>query len=138
MYFIPAQRQNRRAGLPKGAGVNMTVLESMRLCGVDTETTLHRFAGNESLLKRFVQKFPQDPTYQSLSEAIKGGDPSLVERSAHTLKGIAANLGYQTLSDRCADLVAAVRQGEYGSNVGLFQNITEEYDKIVNAIGQIA
>lgn len=109
----------------------------MQLCGVDTETTLHRFAGNESLLKRFVQKFPQDPTYQSLREAVEGDEPAQVERAAHTLKGIAANLGYQALSDRCADLVSAIRNGETGDNAALFQSVTEEYDKIVRAIGQI-
>lgn len=115
----------------------MTLLESMQSCGVDTATTLRRFADNAALLERFVLKFPQDPTYSALADAIRGNDASLIERLAHTLKGTAANLGYQELSDRCASLVSAVRSGQTEDHPALFQAIKEEYERVVGAIGQI-
>lgn len=115
----------------------MTLLESMQTCGVDTEATLRRFGNNSGLLERFVLKFPQDPTFSSLTEAIPGEDFELMERLAHTLKGTSANLGYQELSDRCAALVAALRGGQREGLAGLFQPISEEYQRVVGAIGQI-
>lgn len=115
----------------------MTLLESMQLCGVDTATTLRRFADNTALLERFVLKFPQDPTFSSLAEAIGGTDTTLIERLAHTLKGTSANLGYQELSNRCASLVNAIRAGQSEGLPALFQPIEEEYGRVVSAIGQI-
>lgn len=115
----------------------MTLLESMESCGVDTEATLRRFGNNSSLLERFVLKFPQDPTFASLTEAVPGEDFELIERLAHTLKGTSANLGFQTLSDQCAALVTALRSGQREGLSGLFQKVSQEYQRVVDAIGQI-
>lgn len=115
----------------------MTLLESMQSCGVDTEVTLRRFAGNTALLERFVRKFPSDPTFTSLADALPGGDIELIERLAHTLKGTSANLGYQALSDQCAAMVNAVREGQRKDLDVLFRPIETEYRRVISAIETI-
>ena len=54
-----------------------------------------------------------DPTYFSLVEAVEKKDYSLIEREAHTLKGVAANLGLDSLRYASDGLVQAVRRKEY-------------------------
>lgn len=89
----------------------MTFLEAMELVVNDVQTTLRRFGGNQALWERFVRKYPDDPTFLSLQRAIAGNDSQEIERAAHTLKGTAGNLGFQTLSDAAAALVSDVRAG---------------------------
>ena len=94
----------------------MNLKDALELAGVDYEMTLNRFSNNAMLLERFVKKFPGDKTFQELDAAVGDKRFGDVERAAHTLKGIAANLGFQYLSDLSAEvvnLVRSLRQGQY-------------------------
>lgn len=53
-----------------------------------------RFCGNENLLEKFVVKFLKDPTYKNLEGSVNEGDRQGIEMNAHTLKGVAGNLGF--------------------------------------------
>ena len=68
--------------------------------------------GNENLLKKFVKNFPDDPTYGRLCEAMEAKDWPQVEMSAHTLKGVEANLSFSKLFQASADLVSVIRAQE--------------------------
>lgn len=72
----------------------MNLKDALELAGVDYEMTLNRFSNNAMLLERFVKKFPGDKTFQELDAAVGDKRFGDVERAAHTLKGIAANLGF--------------------------------------------
>lgn len=106
------------------------------LCA-DVQGTLHRFSGNRALLKKFMLKFPQDTTFEELGTAVVRGDYEAVETTAHTLKGVAANLGFVRLYETCGDLVQAVRQGQYESISALFELTKEEYEKIVSCLSRV-
>ena len=77
--------------------------------GEDYPVIIGRFMGNENLLKKFVKNFPDDPTYGRLCEAMEAKDWPQVEMSAHTLKGVAANLSFSKLFQASADLVPVYR-----------------------------
>lgn len=116
----------------------MELFAVLQQAGVDVETTLHRFCGNEALLSRFVKKFLEDITYPSLRQAMKTLDRGDIEISAHTLKGTAANLGFQRLSDCCNAVVQAVREGQGDNQLQqCFETASEEYRRIINLIAQI-
>lgn len=61
----------------------------------------------------------------------------LVETSAHTLKGVSANLGFEKLSEICAQMVMAVREGENEKITPLFHIAQEEYDAVLQCLKQI-
>ena len=111
----------------------------MELAGVDFEMTLNRFSNNEGLLERFVKKFPNDKTFEELNAAVSGKRYGDVERSAHTLKGIAANLGFQYLSDLSAEVVNLVRSEHYDKdNIGVaFSRVAKEYEKVVSCVNRL-
>lgn len=117
----------------------MTVLEALRGAGVDTEATIYRFGGNQILLEKFVRKFPHDETYSSLMAAVKVDNVEKMKNFAHTLKGTAANLGFEELSNRCAALVSALRNGSISVDVTepLVEKIKQEYKKIIDIILRI-
>ena len=115
----------------------MTLEEVMRETGVDKETTLRRFSGNTSLLARIIRQYPADPTFGELETALAEGNQKNVERAAHTLKGVAANLGFQPLSDKCAEMVAMVRNGRLEGQQDCFEDIAAEHAKIVGCIQRL-
>ena len=67
--------------------------ELLERIGVDAPATVARLGGMESILRRFILKFPQDPTFSALAHAYDIRDMKALERHVHTLKGLTANLG---------------------------------------------
>ena len=98
---------------------------------------LSRFAGNEMLLVRFVKKFPSDTSFSNLAEAVKNSDYDSAEMYAHTIKGVAANLGLNYLSEKSADIVAAVRAKDYEAVSPAFEEMSQLYADIVSDIGNL-
>ena len=61
--------------------------------GVDYDATLRRFAGNMALYLRVLGMLPNDKSLEKLGAAIDSGDLDSAFEAAHTLKGVAGNLG---------------------------------------------
>lgn len=114
----------------------MNLEEAMTTAGVDYEITLNRFSNNEKLLEKFVRKFPGDATFSNLQEAVSEKRYPEIERAAHTLKGIAANLGFQNLSELNAEIVNLIRSGQFADKEleGVFSKISGEYEKIIDCV----
>lgn len=55
------------------------------------------------------------------------------------MKGIAANLGFQYLSDLSAEVVNLVRSDHYDKdNIGIvFSRVAEEYEKVVSCVNRL-
>ena len=104
---------------------------------MDLEHTLKRFAGNAALLERFVRKLPDDPTFGQLEEAMAVNHLEDAERAAHTLKGVAANLGFQTLSDISAKLMQALRDKDTDLAQTLLTEVREERVRVLGLIAAI-
>lgn len=112
----------------------MAIEDVFKAAGADEAAVLKRFSGSKALIVRFFKKFPNDPSFASLQSALAEQRYADVEQAAHTLKGVSANLGFQPLSDLCADLMEKVRKGETTNLDALFQSIAEQYHAIVDAI----
>lgn len=110
------------------------VLESL---GVDYEVLKERFSYNENLLRKFILKFPGDDCYHQLQLAIESEDYETIMRMAHTLKGLAANLGFDQLSFKCNDLVQYLRENGRDDVIKLNRAIGEEYNRIITGLALI-
>ena len=90
----------------------MTIQECYRNLGGDFNRTEKRLSG-AGMIRRFLLRFPQDPTFSSLCQAMREGDRAAAFRCAHTLKGVCANLGLDRLLDSSGRLTEALRaEGE--------------------------
>jgi CheY-like chemotaxis protein len=65
------------------------------IIGLDTEDGLTRVAGNRKLYLKLLRQFieQQGPALGQIAAALATGDMALAERHAHTLKGVAGNIG---------------------------------------------
>ena len=94
------------------------------------------FSGNMTLYQRFLKKFPDDSTYASLCAAVDAGDTAQIEMGAHTLKGIAGNLGIGDLFALSTELLAEVRNGNKDITPTM-EKLTAEYERVVSYIAQL-
>lgn len=115
----------------------MRIDEIEQYLDIDFQRLLSRFSDNRMLLIRFMKKFPNDETYSVLKDSVDKEDYEKVLTSAHTLKGISANLGFDKLSNLCAQMVGDIREGSYDNVLAVFQEIAKEYQLVVEVIDKI-
>ena len=105
----------------------MTLKEFYAAVGGDYADAMGRLM-NEKMAKRFLRKFPKDPSYTELSQAMQAADYDTAFRGAHTLKGVAYNLSLTELGDRASALTEALRPGHEE------QRIPAELQKLLAAV----
>jgi signal transduction histidine kinase/CheY-like chemotaxis protein len=82
--------------------------------GLDQEGALKRVGGNKGLLRDLLTQFvaKEAGAAEEVSAALKSGDRQLAERLAHTVKGVAANIGIVSVSSAAAKLEKAIREDD--------------------------
>ncbi len=103
---------------------------------IDGPVLRSRFAGMDNIAERFLMKFPGDATFQLLKQALDEGQMEEAERAAHTLKGVAANLGLDDLSSRAAACVNLIRSDDLEGARGQYSAISTEYERIVQILSR--
>jgi two-component system sensor histidine kinase/response regulator len=80
---------------------------------VDAADGLARVAGNARLLRSLLERFAADQAGAAaeIARALEGGDRKTAERVAHTVKGVAGNLGMRTIHASAGKLERALRDG---------------------------
>lgn len=105
----------------------MTNQDILITAGLDYEKTLKRFSGNAALVERFARKFPTDPSFSQLSEAMTEKQYEEAEHAAHTLKGVAGNLGFLHLADLSSDVVECLRRSAFPEAERSFAAVADAY-----------
>jgi CheY-like chemotaxis protein len=106
-----ARRAEQEISAPAQAG-DETADELPDLEGIDTDAGLSRVAGNLGLYRRLLLKLAdtQARAPEAIRAALDAGDREKARREAHTLKGVAANLGAMTLQRSAAKVESAIRK----------------------------
>lgn len=92
---------------------------------------------SEILIRRFAVKFLSDTTFKDLADGIAAGDWEKAFRAAHTMKGVALNLGFGTLCSASSELTEALRSREPLQNMALFEAVKSAYVEAIEAIKAI-
>jgi len=81
--------------------------------GLNSAEGLLRVAGNRKLYLKLLRQFSvqQSDAPVQITELLKAGDRHAAERTAHTVKGVAANLGVKTLQLAAGELEKAIHDG---------------------------
>lgn len=84
------------------------------IAGIKVGDGLNRVAGNRRLYRDLLGQFAakQADAAAQISTAIESGDLKLAERIAHTVKGVAGNLGITEVQSAAQKLEKALRDGE--------------------------
>ncbi len=112
----------------------MTLSEFYSFLGESLDEVLERLRMEERVVK-YLGLFLSDPSFNELKEAFASKDAKAAFRAAHTLKGVAANLGLNTLSSSSSALTEDLRPGDFTANSQtLLEKVESDY---VNAVGGI-
>ena len=111
----------------------MTLQECYAALGGDYEEVLSRLR-SENLVRKFLLKFPADPSYDLLTSSLAGSDWPEAFRGAHTIKGVCQNLSFTTLYRSSAQLCDALREGRPPQDPGLVRQVIQDYETTVSAI----
>lgn len=114
----------------------MNIYEIYALAGENATDVVNRF-GSEVVVEKFALRFLDDPSYENLVSALSSDDTQAAFRAAHTLKGIAANLGFNNLYVAASRLTEKLRGNENADTYAEFNDVRAEYAKVVAAIKRI-
>ena len=109
-------------------------MELLENAGIKCEEAIYRFSGNEEMFESFLKKFLTDPSYGKLEAAIKAGDYKEAFSAGHTLKGVTANLGINSVYEVLNPLVEALRHEDKVPYDEMFAKVTQAHEKICDVI----
>jgi len=94
-----------------GAAVRAADQTLPAIGGLDAQDGLSRVAGNRNLYLKLLRQFEeqQDSIVEQISTALVKGDFPLAERLAHTLKGVAGNIGAKPVQAATGKLEKIIR-----------------------------
>lgn len=80
--------------------------------GADVATTLKRFMGNETIYLKFIIKFLDDKNYETIKDGLKQNDYEKAFTGAHSLKGVAGNLGLNPVYEAASEMSELLRNAK--------------------------
>ncbi len=105
--------------------------------GSNAATIISRLGGSSALVERFLGKFPSDGSMQALRTALDSGETQVAFRAAHTMKGLCANLGLQTLFEKASAVTELLRAGSLEEARTALPELEEEYKRTLEALRSI-
>lgn len=115
----------------------MDLKEFYVLVGGNADEMVARLGGSEDLVKRFVKKFAEDKTFGSLVDALSKDDVDVAFRAAHTIKGVAANLGLEHLYAKAVTVTELLRSRNIAEAKNAMPSLDDEYQKTLALIAKL-
>jgi hypothetical protein len=117
----------------------MTLNECYEAMGANYQEVQGRLRTDERI-SRFLMKFPRDPSYEQLCDAMAKKDAPEAFRASHTLKGVSQNLSLTQLY-RSADTLCEALRGKDSfepSCEPLFETVKENYATVIDCIAKLS
>jgi HPt (histidine-containing phosphotransfer) domain-containing protein len=116
----------------------MTVKEFYDSIGSDYNAALSRLM-DDAFITKLLTKFKADKNYANLSTTLEAGDGKAAFVAAHTLKGLALNMGLDSLGNAASELTEALRGDAPDVEKGksLLPAVVAEYQKVDAALSQL-
>jgi two-component system, sensor histidine kinase and response regulator len=105
--------------------------------GLDAKDGLSRVAGNRKLYLKLLRQFAeqQGPAVTQVTDALTKGDTALAERLAHTLKGVAGNIGAKSVQTAAGALEKLIRErAEVAAVESAKQQVAAALDPLVTQL----
>jgi HPt (histidine-containing phosphotransfer) domain-containing protein len=99
--------------------------DRLTVYGADITGALERFVGDEELYGECLALFLEDPSFAALDRALSAGNFSAAFDAAHTLKGVAGNLGLTPMYRAISALVEPLRSRDGSRLDARYQSVME-------------
>ena len=119
----------------------MSITECYASFGGNYEDVKERLR-SDALIERFAVKFLSDTSYENLCNAMKDRQYPEAFRAAHTIKGVAMNLGFSKLAGSASQLTELLRDCE-GKEIDenqckeFFDEVSADYQAVITAVGKL-
>ncbi|MCI8484547.1 MAG: Hpt domain-containing protein [Lachnospiraceae bacterium] len=117
--------------------MNQEIKEQLSAAGMNVEGALERLMNNEMLLERLLIKFKADTNFAGLEKALGENKYEEAFHFAHTLKGVAGNLGMEKLMDADSLVVERLRRQDYEGMEADMAALQEAYTQIMEILQKI-
>jgi polar amino acid transport system substrate-binding protein len=109
------------------------------LPGISVKSGLTRVGGNRKLYRKLLGKFHRNhgDVAKDIKDALDKDDPETATRLAHTIKGLAGNIGAQDLHLAATDLNAALRQDQTENIPGLLDAFSKALNRVLISIANL-
>lgn len=98
---------------------------------IDTEDALKRVMGSKNIYKKLMASYKANNYAGKLIEDHNRGDIAEAVKSAHAVKGVAANLSFKKLHELSVNIEASLKSGELCPEMiaefETAENLTREY-----------
>ncbi len=112
----------------EGVTVNMSqLMDKLATYGVDIAETMERFVEDEDLYAECLTSFLEDEAFDALKAALDTPDYRMAFEHAHTLKGIAGNMGLTPLFHEICGMVEDLRANKYDDLGSHYDGIMREF-----------
>ncbi len=104
--------------------------------GLKMEAALQRVGGNVKLMRKLLARFAetQIDVMQRIGDAIENNDVEAATREAHTVKGLAGNIGASGVADSAARLEQMLAQGVVEGRDAAMETLALELQEVVGVI----
>jgi HPt (histidine-containing phosphotransfer) domain-containing protein len=120
-----ASRDRSLRDVPTRRAKAESALNPLQIEGVDVSGGLNRVSGNARLYRQLLEQFvrKQSSAAEEIATALDEGHRALAEQRAHSLKGVAGNLGIDGIFHYAGKVERAIRESR-GDLVGLLEELT--------------
>lgn len=100
-------------------------IEELRAWGCDVEGALERFLEDEELYYSCLKMVSEDASLARLEEQLRAGEVEEAFDSAHTLKGIIANVGLTPMFEIIVRIVEPLRTGQIENLLAIYEELIQ-------------
>ncbi|KIX15324.1 response regulator [Dethiosulfatarculus sandiegensis] len=124
---------------PKSAKLETEIELPSHIPGLDIKAGLTRLGGNKKLYWNLLIKLGSE--YEGMADDInrawEKGEKAEAERMAHSVKGVAGNVGAMDLAQKAADLETCMKQEDKENLPGLLEAFSFSLSQLISALKQI-
>ncbi len=104
----------------------------------DKGEALKMFEDDEEFLKELAEMFINDAPEQmsEIKEAVDSRDSKALERSAHKLKGAAANFGKNATTDTAFRLETVGEKNNLDGAEEVYETLVKDVERLMNALNE--
>lgn len=102
--------------------------------GINVDSALERFMGNEKMLEKYLDRFLEEKSYQTLEQAIAADDKDTAAAAMHTLKSVCGTIGCLGMQEMVVEQEKILRSGDWEGAKAKMPQIQATYDVICEAL----
>ncbi len=115
----------------------MGLRELYESIGSDYDRVLARLMNNEKFIYRLLKKYEQDTNMEKLKEAVGAKDYEAAFDAAHTLKGLAGNIGLTRLYEASFVITERLRAKDYKDLDAYLGEVEEAQNEVMEMLSKL-